>query len=221
MTRDTAWAVLVMAKAPVPGLVKTRLAVDIGDQPAAELAAAALLDTIDAVDACGATGLLSLAGDLADAVRGPEIGSALTRWSVTAQRGESFAERLVNAHADAGAGLVVQIGMDTPQVTAALLRAAADALADHDAVLGPAHDGGWWALARRDPRVAEALAEVEMSTASTGTDTERALVAAGHRVARTVSLLDVDTLDDADEVARLAPRTRFARAWRACTEVAR
>lgn len=209
---------LVMAKAPVPGLVKTRLATDIGDDRAADLAAAALLDTIEAVGAAGATGHLSLAGELADATRGDELAAALAGWRVTPQRGDGFAERLVNAHADAGYGPVLQVGMDTPQVTGPLLRAAADALADHDAVLGPAPDGGWWVLGRRDPRVAEALADVAMSTPSTCADTEQALVRAGHRVGFTAPLLDVDTLADAQEVAELAPTTRFAQSWRALSE---
>lgn len=221
MTANESLTVLVMAKAPVPGLVKTRLAADIGDDRAADLAAAALLDTIDAARAAGAAGHLSLAGELADALRSDEIAEALVGWRITSQRGDGFAERLVNAHADAGPGLVLQVGMDTPQLTAALIRGAADALADHDAVLGPAPDGGWWVLGRRDPRVAEALAGVEMSTPSTCADTEGALVHAGHRVARTATLLDVDTLADARVVAESAPATRFARSWRALCEVNR
>ncbi|HXH78439.1 TIGR04282 family arsenosugar biosynthesis glycosyltransferase [Nocardioides sp.] len=206
--------VLVMAKAPVPGLVKTRLAVDLGDQAAAELAAAALLDTIEATRASGATGLLALAGDLTDAVGGDQIAAALTGWRVMPQRGRGFAERLVAAHADAGEGVVVQVGMDTPQLTGSILRDAAAALVECDAVLGPALDGGWWVLARRDPRVVEALAGVAMSTPTTGEATAAALARAGHRVSRTALLRDVDTLDDARAVAALAPDTRFARAWR-------
>ncbi len=213
MTGREAVTALVMAKAPVPGRVKTRLAVDIGDDRAADLAAAALLDTIDAVRAAGAAGHLSLSGDLADAARANELAEALSGWTITAQVGDGFAERLVRAHADAGAGPVVQIGMDTPQVTGDQIRAAADELDGHDAVLGPAVDGGWWVLARRDPRVAAALSEVSMSTATTCADTERSLVASGHRVARTVTLRDVDTLEDARAVADLAPGTRFGRAW--------
>jgi uncharacterized protein len=221
VTPDDAWTVLVVAKAPVPGLVKTRLGADIGDEPAAGLAAAALLDTLEAVAASGAAGHLCLAGDLADAVRRHHLEQALLGWTVTPQRGEGFAARLVNAHADAGPGVVVQIGMDTPQVTPGLLRTAAAAIGTHDAALGPAPDGGWWVLARRDPRVAEALAAVEMSTSSTCEDTEHAIMAAGHSVVRTSTLLDVDTLDDARAVAEQAPDSRFAAAWRTLSVVSR
>ena len=91
--------VLVVAKAPVPGQVKTRLGIEIGMTEAAEIAAASLLDTLaacrDAVgpDACH----LALAGDLADAVRRDELAEASGRLDgSTADRG-----RLRSA-ADAG-----------------------------------------------------------------------------------------------------------------------
>jgi len=209
--------VLVVAKAPVAGLVKTRLGADVGLAEAAELAAAALLDTIAAcreaygADAC----LLSLSGDLADAVRGDEIARALDGWAVAPQRGITFAERLANAHADVPpGGPVVQVGMDTPQLTPELLLGAARTLDDHDAVLGPAVDGGWWVLGLREPRGAAALQDVPMSTPTTYDDTRRALTDAGLGVATTASLRDVDTVADADAVADAVPDGEFARAWR-------
>ena len=208
--------VLVMAKAPVPGRAKTRLAAVTGDEVAADLAAAALLDTIEAVGAVpGARGHLALAGDLSTACRGTELVIAVEGWRVTAQRGATFAERLAAAHLDAGHGLVVQVGMDTPQLTPDLLARTLDDLAGHDAGLGPAPDGGWWALARHDPAVAAPLAGVTMSTTATYDDTRAALLGAGHRVSSTTPLADVDTIEDAAEVARLAPGTRFAAAFRA------
>jgi len=207
--------ILVVAKAPVPGLVKTRLGAIVGDDLAADLAAAALLDTLAACHDAGAAGHLSLAGDLAGAVRGAEIATALDGWAITPQRGDGFAERLVNAHLDAGPGLVVQVGMDTPQVTGAALREVAAAIDGHDAVLAPATDGGWWALARRDPDVVRHLAEVEMSTDTVCVETRAALERAGARVAHAAAMTDVDTVEDADLVAGLAPHSRFAEAWRA------
>ena len=206
--------VLVVAKAPVAGQVKTRLGAGIGADAAAGLAAAALLDTLDACRETGAEGHLSLAGDLRDAVEGEAIAAALSGWTITPQRGETFAERLVRAHLDAGPGAVVQIGMDTPHVTAGDLTAVADGLADHDAVLAPATDGGWWALARLAPDVVRHVATVEMSATSTYADTRGALERAGCRVGSAAAMTDVDTVADADLVAALAPHTRFARAWR-------
>ena len=210
---------LVVAKAPVAGLVKTRLGALVGAEVAADLAAAALLDTLGACREAGAAGHLSLSGDLREAVRGDEIRAALDGWTITPQVGDGFAERLVRAHLDAGPGLVVQVGMDTPQVSAADLHEVTWALDGHDAVLAPATDGGWWALARRDADVVRHVASVPMSTDSTFVDTHAALERAGARVAHAPAMTDVDTADDADLVAELAPTTRFAEAWRAVRAV--
>ncbi len=206
---------LVVAKAPVPGRVKTRLGAAIGLDAAAEVAAASLLDTLDACAAALGPERchLALDGDLLDAVCGPELIAALEGWIITAQRGHGFAARLVAAHEDAGVGPVVQIGMDTPQVTAGHLADAFTALVDQDAVLGPADDGGWWALGRRDPRVVTPVGEVAMSEPTTYDDTRQALLDQGLRVGATGSLRDVDTAEDADAVAAEAPHSRFAAAW--------
>lgn len=208
---------LLVAKAPVAGRVKTRLGADVGEGLAAELAAAALLDTIAACHAAfGDRCLLALSGDLADAVRGDEIARSLDGWCVGPQRGATFAERLANAHADLPpGGPVVQVGMDTPQVTADDLLATAAALEVHDAVLGPAEDGGWWVLGLRAPGAAVVLRDVPMSTPSTYDDTHAALVAAGLDVGCAGTMRDVDTVADAEAVAAHAPGVGFARAWRA------
>lgn len=206
---------LVVAKSPVPGLAKTRLAASVGDRAAAEVAAAALLDTLAA--ATEAVGphrcVVSLAGDLDEGVRGAEIRAALDGWTVVPQHGGAFGDRLARAHRDAGPGPVVQVGMDTPQLTPAGLHEAASGLAEADVVLGAADDGGWWVLARHDAAAAEPLAAVPMSTPTTYDDTWAALRAAGLTVAATDSMRDVDDAADADAVAAAAPGTGFARAW--------
>ncbi|PRC48699.1 glycosyltransferase, partial [Mycobacterium sp. ITM-2017-0098] len=137
---------LVVAKAPVPGLAKTRLAATLGNDTAADIAAAALLDTLDAVaDTPAAARVVALTGNLDDARRADEIRSRLADFTVIPQRGDDFAARLANAHLDAAGGLpVVQIGMDTPQVDPERLARCVRDLDGHDAVLGMAHDGGWW-----------------------------------------------------------------------------
>ena len=209
---------LVVAKAPVPGRVKTRLAASVGAPAAAQLAAAALLDTIEACEAAFDRCYLALCGDLTLAVDSPAILARTRRWTLLPQRGSGFAERLVNAHADVGrvaqAG-VVQVGMDTPQVGPTRLRAVAEQLKTHDAVLGPAEDGGWWVLGLRHSQAARALTHVPMSNPRTGTLTHAALKRHGLTVASTAILRDVDNAEDAAEVAASAPHTRFAAVWRA------
>ena len=203
---------LVVAKAPEPGRVKTRLGATIGMEAAAEVAAASLLDTLATCASAASNCHVSLAGELDQAVRGHELRAALAGWTVHPQEGLDLAARLADAHARV-AGPVVQVGMDTPHLTRALLWQAAAGLSTYDAVLGPAEDGGWWVLALRDPSQAAALAGIQMSTPSTGADTRAALEAAGLSVGSASTLRDVDTVADADAVAALAPESRFAAAW--------
>jgi glycosyltransferase A (GT-A) superfamily protein (DUF2064 family) len=207
-------SVLVVAKAPEPGRVKTRLGREIGMQAAAEVAAAALLDTLAAGAATGWLGHVSLAGDLDDAVRGDEIRAALRGWTVHPQAGPDLAARLADAHQRVR-GPVVQVGMDTPQLTAELLQQAAVGLTALGAVLGPAEDGGWWVLALRDAAAATALVGVPMSSPTTYADTRAALESAGLGVGESTRLRDVDTVPDAEAVALLAPHTHFAATWAA------
>jgi len=195
--------VLVMAKAPVPGRVKTRLCPPCDPVEAAELAEAALADTCDAVARSGAPRRVV-------ALDGEPGGWLPPGFEVGLQRGWSLDERLANAWGDTG-GPGVQIGMDTPQVTPAALDEALDVLAAGrgTAAFGPALDGGWWAigLERPDPRV---FVGVPMSTPGTGAAQRRRLRTLGHRVVELPSLRDVDRIGDALVVAGEAPGSRFA-----------
>lgn len=213
---------LVVAKAPVPGLAKTRLAATLGDEKAAAIAAAALLDTLDAVARTPAAArVVAMTGDLDAASSSDEIRCRLGSFTVLPQRGDGFADRLANAHHDAAAatgGLpIVQIGMDTPQVDADRLSRCAEALADHDAALGMAPDGGWWVLGVRDGIHAECLRDVPMSVPETGLLTRKALEGNGLRVASIDELADVDTIDDVDGVRRACART--SRFWHVTANV--
>ena len=119
--------------------------------------------------------------------------------------------RLTTAWAAATSGPAVLIGMDTPQVTAADLDEALGALADHDSVLGPAADGGWWSLGLRRPHP-RAFVGVPMSRPDTGSRQRERLIALGLRPALGPLRTDVDTWADAVAVARAAPGGRFAAA---------
>lgn len=210
-----------MAKVPVAGEVKTRLADVAGDVGAADAAAAALLDTLEAGTAAFPSGrrVLALAGDLRRARRCAELEEAARGWIVVRQNGLGFGERLADGHRQAHAlagGPVVQIGMDTPQVDPTVLQELAERARHLGApVLGPAVDGGWWVLVTTHPGQAEVLTQVPMSRPDTGRLTAAALMDAGHPPATTVTLRDVDLPEDADAVAAAAPWTRFAVTWRA------
>ena len=218
---DLAVTLLVVAKAPVPGLAKTRLAATVGDPAAAEIAAAALLDTLDAVAAAAVSSrVVALTGDLDAAAGAKQIQQRLEAFTVIEQRGDGFADRLANAHADAalrGGGLpVLQIGMDTPQVTAELLTDCAQRLLAAPAVLGPADDGGWWVLGVQSPAMAECLRAVPMSQPDTGELTRKALHNNGIAVESVLNLRDVDIADDVALVREVCgPASRFARVTRA------
>ncbi len=196
---------LVIAKAPVPGTVKTRLCPPCSPRQAADIAAAALSDTLAAVANTPAVRhTIVLSGRYA----------APAGLRTVPQRGEGLAHRLANGYADTALPGVASllVGMDTPQLTPDLLTGVAGGLAEADAVLGPAVDGGWWALALRDPCHADALREVPMSTPDTAQWTVDALRGRGLRVGYGPVLRDVDTAVDALAVAAACPSGAFAQA---------
>jgi hypothetical protein len=199
--------VIVIAKAPVPGRVKTRLTPPFSPEQAARLAEAALADTLEVVAATRvARRVLALEGP-----PGPWIPNDS---AIIPQRGDGLDQRLAAAFADSY-GLAPQpmvlIGMDTPQVTPDLLTDAATQLVsgDADAVLGPAADGGFWLLGLRQPNWS-LLQGVPMSRPDTGRLQLGRLLDAGLRVAIAPGLTDVDCAEDAMGVAALIPGSRFA-----------
>ncbi|MFI9592929.1 TIGR04282 family arsenosugar biosynthesis glycosyltransferase [Nonomuraea sp. NPDC052265] len=201
--------IVLIAKEPVAGRVKTRLTPPYSPAEAAALAEAALRDSLRAVAAAPACQrVLALDG---------LPGRWLPRgFVVIPQRGTGLDERLAAAFADVHRlrpGPVVLIGMDTPQVTPELLREAGEALEEHDAVYGPAADGGFWLLGLRRPDPALLLG-VPMSHAETGKLQLDRLDRAGLTVHHLPELIDVDTAADAAAVASEAPASRFATAIR-------
>lgn len=192
---------IVIAKSPRPGRCKTRLAPPLTLVDAARVARAALEDTLEAA-------LAAPAAEHVLALDGPRDAWVPPGFRTIVQRGHGLDERLAAAFTDAG-GPALLIGMDTPQVTPSLLARALLELDHSDAVLGPALDGGYWAIGLRRPRP-ELLRNVPMSRADTFEHQLARLCAAGLAVRMVPPLRDVDRIDDAYAVARLAPRSRFA-----------
>jgi rSAM/selenodomain-associated transferase 1 len=199
---------VVLAKAPVLGRSKTRLCPPCTPAQAARLAEAALVDTLAAVAAARVARRIIVL----DGQPGPWLPRG---FQVVGQRPGRLGDRLAGAFADV-AGPALFVGMDTPQITPALLEQSAAALNAQgiDAVLGPADDGGYWTigLRRADPEV---FRDVPMSDPSTYAAQRRRLRELGLRVAELRAVRDVDTWSDARAVAAAHPRTRFARALEA------
>jgi rSAM/selenodomain-associated transferase 1 len=207
-------AVAVIAKAPEPGKAKTRLCPPLTEEQAAGVAASLLADSHAAAVDCGAEVWCVYEGDERLVRQSLPAGARLL-----AQRGTRLAERLAAAQADlfaSGYDRVMVYGADCPTVDAAYLRAAFDACADAEAVLGPATDGGYTLLAAT--RATPALFDgVVMSTERVLADTLARARRAGVRTAVLQPRRDLDTtadLVDALEAGALetAPHTAAAAA---------
>lgn len=201
---EPARCLVLLAKAPVPGRVKTRLQPTFTAHEAAELAEAALRDTVEALAARDAHLVVALEGptgpwlpERAEVVPQPTGGLDVR---LAAAFRSSFSSR---------GGPALLVGMDTPQLAPYL-----DVdFADHDAVLGLAVDGGYWAVGLRDARD-DAFLGVPMSAADTGRRQLERLESLGLRVRLLPVLRDVDEPADAEVVAAEHPGTNFAAAYR-------
>lgn len=206
---DVAAHVLVLAKEPVAGRVKTRLSPVLTDAQCAEVATACLSATLRAVSATrGVARTLVL-----DGAAGPWLPDGFT---VLPQRGRGLGERLAAAFQDAWALHrlpMLLVGMDTPQLTPRLLQ---DALTTLDtpgteAVLGQAQDGGWWALGLSEPQPG-AFDGVPMSTCRAGRVQAERLAALGRPASALPVLQDIDEVADLVTVsARLPPTSELRR----------
>jgi uncharacterized protein len=193
---------LVLAKAPVPGRVKTRLCPPYQPAEAARLAAAAIDDVLAAVRATpAARRVLVLDGD-------PALVDT-AGLDVLPQVEGPLDVRLAAAFSAAVGAPALLVGMDTPQVTPRLLGHAGRTLGRWDACIGLALDGGWWALGLRRPDPALLLG-VPCSLPTTGGRQLGRLVRAGLSVRKLPRLRDVDVQADVVAVAARAPTTRFA-----------
>ena len=202
---EVAAVVVVLAKQPLAGRSKTRLQTVFTPAQAAELAAAALDDTLAAVRACRVRRrVLAWEGD----AEGFDVG-----FEVVTQPLGDLNDRLVAAFRAADppssdlAEAVLLIGMDTPQVTPALLEAD---WAGADALLGLSEDGGYWVIGLRGVDPEAVFAGIPMSTDRTGAEQLARLRELGLSVRLLPPLRDVDTPADAAAVAALHPELGFS-----------
>lgn len=197
--------VAVIAKECRPGRVKTRLTPPFSPEQAAALAAAALEDTLEAV-----------AGFPVDRrvlyFEGDAVPDVAQDFDVVPQSTGDLDERIAHLF-DLVAEPLLLLGMDTPQVRLDHVAAVLVGRPGVDAWLGPASDGGFWALAMREPD-GSVIRGVPMSRDDTGRRQLERLDAAGLVVGMLDELTDVDTSSSAASVAGSAPATRFARLHR-------
>ncbi len=209
--------VIVLAKAPEAGRVKTRLTPPLTTAQAASIAAAALDDTFRAVLASTQS-----SGTVAvfDGDPSPWVPPGVTAIpQVAGGLDRRLPAAFGNVHSLHGVAMVL-IAMDTPQVTAEMLDEAIDALArpDVDAVFGPADDGGYWLIGLRalgpDETSYDALFhDVPMSTDGTGAAQRARLVSCGWKVHDVGPLRDIDLIDDIIAVTDAGPHLAVTRTW--------
>ena len=181
----------ILAKMPVAGRVKTRLAREIGVAAATGFARHAIANTVARV-ACHASWQTAL-------TVGPDVGVVAPVWprgvQVTVQGPGDLGARMQRILDQSAPGPVLIIGTDIPGLRATHIRRAFHLLGGHDAVVGPATDGGYWLIgARRRPRVSRMFAQVRWSSRHALADTLKNLSVGS--VARVATLADVDSAED-------------------------
>ena len=222
---ERAEIIVVLAKEPKPGRVKTRLQRRFSADEAVQLAAAAVRDTQRAIRASRVPRrILCWDGDPSQFADGFEV---------LPQRTGTLNDRLAGAFNDLGRDVsarVLLIGMDTPQISSALLDTDWNGC---DAVLGLSDDGGFWAIGLQSPdpisalRQAQAIfvdpvfAGIEMSTARTGSAQLARLLSLGRSVKLLPPLRDVDEPEDAAYVADRFPSLEFSQCHAALTGASR
>jgi len=188
---------IVFVKAPRPGLVKTRLGAVIGAETACDAYQALVETLLFRLSALQNVELKFAPDDAAG-----EIGMWLKAgWRSSPQTAGGLGEKLVGAFDDAfelGNERVVIIGSDCPYVTAEDCEQAFAALANHDVVLGPATDGGYWliGLSCRQPTL---FFDIHWST---GTVLEETLAVARRENLKVKPLRELSDVDTVADLAR-------------------
>jgi rSAM/selenodomain-associated transferase 1 len=192
-------ALLVVAKQPAAGQTKTRLCPPLSAETAAALYECFLRDTLDVMRQVAGVerGIVYLPGDAAGYFHALAPDMALTP-----QRGADLGERLDHLLSQAlagGAAQAVVMDSDSPTLPAAYVAEAFARLDDHDVVLGPCDDGGYYliGLTRPQPRL---LREVQMSTPFVVRDTLALAGALGLKVALLPPWYDVDTVAELERL---------------------
>jgi hypothetical protein len=203
---------LFFVRAPVAGRVKSRLASSLGDDAAVELYQCFVLDLLATIDAGGFPCSIFL--------HPPDARDSVAAWlgghrHYRAQTGADLGSRMENAFRAvfaSGVARAVLLGSDVPDLPGVVIAEAFAALQSHDAVIGPAADGGYYLIGfRSDAFRPEVFRRVAWSTDRVFPETRDLLHRAGSRVQVLRTWQDVDTIDDLRSLQRRARGTPFER----------
>jgi hypothetical protein len=189
----------VFAKAPVPGRVKTRLARTLGAEAAASTYRALAERTLATAAAARRAGVVGAIELWLDPESDP---AAIAPWrdrydvTIETQAGDDLGARMRNAlRSSTTRGVpALLVGTDVPGFDVAYLARAAAALERHDAVVGPAEDGGYVLIGLA--RDVDVFGGIPWSTPTVMAATRARLAAAGASYVELPPLWDVDTHDD-------------------------
>ncbi|HYW16798.1 MAG TPA: TIGR04282 family arsenosugar biosynthesis glycosyltransferase [Allosphingosinicella sp.] len=197
--------IVIFAKAPVAGRVKTRLIPALGAEGAAALAREMLDSTLDEALATG------LAVELCGEPDAAQWQPARPGLALTAQGEGALGDRLALAAARVlGEERILLIGADCPELGRRRLQASAEALGDHDAVIHPAHDGGYALLGLR--RFDRSIFEgIDWSTPVVAVQTVARIEALGWSLHVSDTLRDVDEPGDLTTVIARSEATKQSR----------
>jgi rSAM/selenodomain-associated transferase 1 len=194
--------VVVFGRDPVVGQVKSRLAEGVGSAAATRIYAAILDHTLEVAKSSGARVVLSMADVPTGAwVQGIDC-------VLEIQKGDDLGDRMDEAFARRfaeGEGRVVVVGSDCPWITPTHIGKAVAKLGGHQAVLGPATDGGYWLVAQKPPGLAM-FTRIPWSSPDTLDATRKRIAALGGTWSELEELVDIDTKADLDLVLE-DPRT--------------
>ncbi len=188
-------AIVIFAKAPIPGLVKTRLASFLTPEECAELYKCFFLDIVASIEKSGYSLFVSFTPTESENIIRDLIPPKL---SIFPQEGNDLGERMLNAAryiSNLGKTKVILVGADIPALSEDYIVHAVKSLDNHELCIGPAYDGGYYLIGFKKPQ--PILFEgISWGTGKVLAHTLKRIKALGLSCYRLPTLRDVDTFDD-------------------------
>lgn len=197
MTEKPKRLLMIFAKPPVPGRVKTRLAKDLGEQAATDVYRKLLNLTANVVNRVNCRKQVWLTAPAEGGAGIPEFQDCDTMLQKGANLGERMSYAFEQVFKD-GNDRVVIIGSDCPDITVELIEEAFQALDGSDLVIGPGEDGGYWLLGMKEFRP-DLFREIAWSTPAVLSQTEEIAGRLGLKISRLKMLNDIDTISDLEK----------------------